>query len=181
MATPTLLDNTYHVIVQRMVQTGVAPHYTDIAAELNLPVEDARKALHELMSIGIPGIWLAADTDYIGSFAPFSNLSTQYRLSVDGEQKWFGQWGFESLAVSWLFPGKVVRIDAPCLDCGEPVSVEMKDGKILKAEPEGIAGYVALPSAKWLERIAYMPEALWTSSGRKSISAVGNSSVRRRG
>ena len=56
MATPTLLDNTYHVIIQRMVQTGVAPHYTDIAAELNLPVEHARKALHELMSIGIPGI-----------------------------------------------------------------------------------------------------------------------------
>jgi hypothetical protein len=44
-----------------------------------------------LISVGIPGIWLFPDTDYIGSFAPFSNLPTQYRITVDGEQKWFGQ------------------------------------------------------------------------------------------
>ena len=74
-----------------MRETGRAPHYTEIAAELGIPVEDARKALHDLMSVGIPGIWLFPDTDYIGSFAPFSNLPTQYRITVDGEQKWFGQ------------------------------------------------------------------------------------------
>ena len=56
-----------------------------------VPVEDGRKALHDLISVGIPGIWLFPDTDYIGSFAPFSNLPTQYRITVDGEQKWFGQ------------------------------------------------------------------------------------------
>ena len=28
---------------------------------------------------------------YIVSFAPFHNLPTQYRITVDGEQKWFAQ------------------------------------------------------------------------------------------
>ena len=35
--------------------------------------------------------WLHPDTDYIVSFAPFHNLPTQYRISVDGQQKWFAQ------------------------------------------------------------------------------------------
>ena len=91
MSSPSLLDKTYNAIMKRMRETGRAPHYTEIAAELGIPVEDARKALHDLMSVGIPGIWLFPDTDYIGSFAPFSNLPTQYRITVDGEQKWFGQ------------------------------------------------------------------------------------------
>ena len=37
------------------------------------------------------GCWISHETDYIHSFAPFSNLPTQYKVSVDGEQKWYGQ------------------------------------------------------------------------------------------
>jgi len=48
---------------------------------------------------------------------------------------------FQSLAVSWLFPGKKVRIDSPCLDCGEPITIEMRDGIIEKADPEGLIGH----------------------------------------
>ena len=91
MSTSNVLDKTYHIIIQRMIETGQAPHYTEIAAQLEIPVEDGRKALHDLMSVGIPGIWLFPDTDYISSFAPFSNLPTQYRITVDGKQKWYGQ------------------------------------------------------------------------------------------
>lgn len=58
------------------------------------------------------------------------------------------------LAVCWLFPGKTVQIDFPCLDCGLPIHVEMKDGDLLVAEPEEIAGYVAVPFWKWYEDIA---------------------------
>ena len=91
MALATQLDRTHQYILETLVARGHAPHYTEIAAELGVPVEDGRKALHDLVSLGIPGIWLFPDTDYIGSFAPFSNLPTQYRITIDGEQKWFGQ------------------------------------------------------------------------------------------
>ena len=91
MSSPNLLDKVYHTILTRMVHSGQAPHYTEVAGELKVPVEEARKALHDLASAGIPGIWLFPDTDYISSFAPFSNLPTQYRITVDGEHKWFGQ------------------------------------------------------------------------------------------
>jgi hypothetical protein len=91
MNSPSLLDKVYHAVLTRMVKSGQAPHFTEVAGELNISVEEARKALHDLVSLGIPGIWLFPDTDYISSFAPFSNLPTQYRITVDGEQKWFGQ------------------------------------------------------------------------------------------
>ena len=90
MSSPGLLDKTYNAIMRRMRETGQAPHYTELAAALEVPVEDARKALHDLMS-AVPAVWLFPDTDYISSFTPFSNLPTQYRITVDGEQKWFGQ------------------------------------------------------------------------------------------
>ena len=90
MSEPTQSDQVFQIIMQRMVDTGQAPHYTEIAAEMQVPVEEARRALHDLFSPRYPG-WLYPNTDYICSFPPFNNLPTQYRITVDGEQKWFAQ------------------------------------------------------------------------------------------
>jgi len=59
------------------------------------------------------------------------------------------------LAVSWLFPGKTVHIDFPCLDCGLPIHIEMLDGTILKTEPKDLMGYVLVPYARWGEQWSY--------------------------
>jgi hypothetical protein len=90
MSDPGPLDNIFQIIMKQMMESGQAPHYTEIASELDVPIEEGRKALHELFSPGFPG-WLFPNTDYIGSFPPFSNLPTQYRITIDGQQKWFGQ------------------------------------------------------------------------------------------
>ncbi|HIB13284.1 MAG TPA: hypothetical protein EYM32_05195 [Dehalococcoidia bacterium] len=45
------------------------------------------------------------------------------------------------MAVCWLFPGETIRVDCPCLDCGEAISVEMRDGEVLSASPDTIVGY----------------------------------------
>ncbi|MCH8224490.1 MAG: hypothetical protein IIC97_01340 [Chloroflexi bacterium] len=45
------------------------------------------------------------------------------------------------MAVRWLFPGKTVRVDALCLDCGEPLSVEMRDEEVLSVQPDTMVGY----------------------------------------
>ncbi len=84
------LETTFHIIMTRMVKSGQAPHYTEIAAELGVPVEEGRKALLELFAAGVPG-WLFPNTDLIASFAPFNNLPNQYRMTIDGQQRWFGQ------------------------------------------------------------------------------------------
>jgi hypothetical protein len=90
MSEPGQLDRIFQIIMKYMMETGQAPHFTEIASELDVPVEEGRQVLHKLFSPGFPG-WLFPNTDYICSFAPFNNLPTQYRISIDGQQKWFGQ------------------------------------------------------------------------------------------
>lgn len=43
----------------------------------------------------------------------------------------------------------------PCLDCGTPIRVEMKDGVVQKAEPEGLMGYVSVPFRDWFNDLPY--------------------------
>jgi hypothetical protein len=89
------------------------------------------------------------------SFAPFNNLPTQYRITVEGQQKWFAQWGLEALAVCWAFPGKPVQIDAPCLDCGESIQVVVRDGIVQNETPIGICGYTDIPRRQWEQNWPY--------------------------
>ena len=84
------LDRTFHFILKRFVETGHAPFYTELATELGISPEEGRKALHALFSEMIPG-WLYPKTDLITSFAPFNNLPTHYRITIEEEKKWFGQ------------------------------------------------------------------------------------------
>lgn len=85
------LNKTFHIIIERMIATGQAPNYTEISTELGISPSEAQKVLRELFSTrGFPG-WFFPKTDNIESFAPFSNSPNNYRLTIDGEQKWFGQ------------------------------------------------------------------------------------------
>jgi len=45
--------------------------------------------------------------------------------------------------VRWLFPGSTVRVEAPCLDCGEPMVVETRDDELLLVEPDTLVGYTS--------------------------------------
>ena len=90
MSEPKQLDRVFSFIMKRMMETGQAPFYTEIAAELGVSVEEARKVLHGVFAAGVPG-WVFPNTNYIVSFAPFNNLPTQYRITIQGQQKWFGQ------------------------------------------------------------------------------------------
>jgi hypothetical protein len=90
MADKQQLDRTYHYIMKIFIDRGNAPNYTEIAKEFRVKPEEGKKFLHDLMNTGL-AMWLYPGTDLIASFAPFNNQPTQYRLTVDGQQKWFAQ------------------------------------------------------------------------------------------
>ncbi len=85
------LAKVYHTALVGIVRDGRAPHYTELGSELGLSPNEARHALHDVSETGVPGVWLQPGTDYVATFAPFSNIPTQYLISVEGEQKWYGQ------------------------------------------------------------------------------------------
>ena len=136
-----LLDRGYATTMRHMVETATAPHFTDLAVALAIPIEQARQLAHELVAI-TPG-WMAPDTDLFASFPPFNLQPTQYRVTVDGFGGWYAQCGLEATAIRWLFPGQTVRIEAPCLCCGEAMVVEMHDEEITTTEPAEIVGYTS--------------------------------------
>ena len=141
MADPRLMDQAFHRLMNSIVESGRALHYAELARALGIAVEDGRQLLRGVME-AYPIGWLHPETDYIASFPPLNNLPTQYRVTVRGEQKWFAQCGFEATSVTWLFPGTPVRVEAPCLDCGEPMTLEMQDGRFLRIDPPGLVGHL---------------------------------------
>ena len=141
LADPRLTDQMFHGIMRGLVDSGRAPHYAELARAMGLAVEDGRRLLLDVMQ-AYPIGWLHPETDYIASFPPLNNLPTQYRVTVRGQQQWFAQCGFEATSVTWLFPGATVRVEAPCLDCGDTVVVEMRNGRLLTVDPPGVVGHL---------------------------------------
>jgi hypothetical protein len=140
-AVDAAVQEAYSAIQKSFIEEGRAPHYTELAGLLAVDVEEARRLQREALTAGV-GAWPLSDTDYVESFAPFYNGPTNVRVSVDGEQKWNAQCGLESLAVRWVFPGKEVRLDALCLDCGEPIVMRFLDEEILEVTPESTVGFM---------------------------------------
>ena len=141
MADPRLMDQAFQRLMRSLVESGRALHYAELSTEMGCFVEEGRQLLLAVMQ-AYPIGWLHPDTDYIASFPPLNNLPTQYRVTVRGEQRWFAQCGFEATSVTWLFPGMSVRVEAPCLDCGERMVVEMRDGRLVTVDPPGIVGHL---------------------------------------
>jgi hypothetical protein len=153
MADVDVLQRLHERVLHTFIDTGHAPTYLDVARTEGMAPEAARQAVRELIPV-VPGCWQHPGTDHIVSYPPFNNLPTWHRVTVEGEQKWTAQCGFEALAVTYVFPGKEVTIDSVCRDCGEPVQVRMRDGDVVSLDPPEAVAHSNLPLAKWFDDFA---------------------------
>ena len=90
MEETTLVQRAYTAVVDHFIKTGRAPHYTKLAATLGLSPEEARQVQHKAAESSL-ACWFVKDTDYVESWAPFSNVPTHYFVTIKEEQKWYGQ------------------------------------------------------------------------------------------
>jgi hypothetical protein len=72
-----LLDRGYATVMDQIVATGRAPHFTDLARQLDIDLPAAKELVHELVAM-TPG-WVHPGTDHIASFPPFNIQPTQHR------------------------------------------------------------------------------------------------------
>lgn len=154
MAEPSRLDRAYHFVLTTFRERGDPPHFTELAKHFGESPEQGKALLQEIVGTGIP-CWLYPGTDYIAAWAPFNAQPTQYRLFVEGQPRGYAQCGFEALAVCWLFPDQTITIRAPCLDCGEPMLVEVRNGKLLRMSDPAMMSYVDIPFRQWRPNLAY--------------------------
>ena len=89
MADTQTLDKAYRFIISRLVETGQAPHYSELATDLGCSTEDGRQIVHDLAAVAPAPIRMNPDSDWIATVGPFSLIPTQYRIAVEGQQKWF--------------------------------------------------------------------------------------------
>ena len=85
-----MVQRAYTSILEHFVQTGRAPHYTELGHMLGVGPEEAKDLQRKAAEAG-QGCYLLDDTGYIESFAPFYNLANHHRVTVEGEQKWYAQ------------------------------------------------------------------------------------------
>ena len=85
-----LVQRAYTAVLSHFIKTGRAPHYTELAATLGVKPEEARQVQRKAADSAI-ACWFVTDTDYVESWAPFSNVPTHYLVTIEGDQKWYGQ------------------------------------------------------------------------------------------
>ncbi len=85
-----LVQRAYTAVLDHFVRTGRAPHYTELAPVLGLQPEEARQIQHKAAASAL-ACWFVKDTDYVESWAPFSNVPTHYLVTIGGDQRWYGQ------------------------------------------------------------------------------------------
>jgi len=82
----------HKTVLNHFMETGRAPHYTEVAEKLEITPEKARQIIRQTTQESpFSFAWMTPDTDYIASWAPFSSLPNHHLISVDGVQKWYGQ------------------------------------------------------------------------------------------
>jgi hypothetical protein len=86
----TIAQKAYTAVLDHFIKTGRAPHYTELAATLGLRPHEALQVQRKAAASAVAN-WFAKDTDYVESWAPFSNTPTHYLVTVTGNQKWYGQ------------------------------------------------------------------------------------------
>ena len=86
------IQKAYTTVLNYFIKHGRAPHYVELSKLLDTDIDETRLLIRDTAAAApIASCWLSHDTDYIESWAPFSNVPTHNRISVDGEQKWYGQ------------------------------------------------------------------------------------------
>ncbi len=90
MEDSALVQRAYTAVIEHFIRTGRAPHFTELAATLGVQPEAARQLQHKAAETSL-ACWFVTDTDYVESWAPFSNVPTHYLITIKGEQKWYGQ------------------------------------------------------------------------------------------
>jgi hypothetical protein len=140
-------------ILDTFVASGRAPNVGQISAALGIPRDAVLDAFRDISIIDT--FWVEKGTENVRILSPFSDLTTPYKVTIDGQQRWHAVCGIEALGLWVFFPGKEVSVDSYCRDCAEPIQLRMRDGALLSQIPEGIVAHLGIPVAHWFDDLPF--------------------------
>ncbi len=104
----------------------------DIKLKEVFPGLDIKKTLDEL---ALKNACAFDEEGFINCLYPVSALPTNHRVKLDGGRSFFSMCAVDSMGTAFTFR-EDVTVDSVCSECGTPINVKIKDGKILDLDPK---------------------------------------------
>lgn len=140
-------DVRIHVF-REAATTARVPQAPDISRALGRSEADVRAALHELAIAKV--LILAPNDGNIWAANPFCAVPSGFRVVADGKHYW-GICIWDALGIVAAL-GTDAVITAPCGDCGAGMTLEVRNGQLVRSE--GVVHF-AIPAHHWWDNIGF--------------------------
>jgi hypothetical protein len=127
---------------------GHAPTADSVASALGTTRDEVRAAWRRLEDEH--ALVLEPRTPEIRMANPLSAVPSAYRVNAAGRW-WYANCAWDAFGVCAALQVDG-RIEASCPDCGEPISVEVHDGR---SDTESLLFHCLVPAAQWWDDIVF--------------------------
>ena len=130
------------------VELGRAPTAEEVAQAAGLSsaeVDAAWADLHREHELVLDPI-----TNGIRMAIPFSAVPTAYRVQAAGRW-WYGNCAWDAIGICAALHVDG-RIESTCPDCGESISIEVRDQHV---DDESLLFHSLVPAARWFEDVVF--------------------------
>jgi hypothetical protein len=135
-------------VYRETVRSGRPPRALDVANALGGEAGEALAAFRRLRERKL--LALAPESGEITMAPPFSAAPTSFHV-ITNAQSYFANCVWDALGIPAALH-QDAKIDASCACCGEPMNLEVREGRPVFAH--GVAHF-AVPAVHWWDDIAY--------------------------
>ncbi len=130
-------------------ETGRVPQPPQIAGALGRSEPEVRAALQTLAAGKV--LILAPNDGNIWAANPFCAVPSGFRVTAAGKRYW-GICIWDALGIAAALDAAEAVVTAPCGDCGAGMSLEVRRGRLVRAE--GVVHF-AVPAHHWWDNIGF--------------------------
>ena len=135
-------------VFQRAVATTRVPQPPEIAEALGWPVAVVQAALHHLAKNRV--LTLAPNNGQIWAANPFCAVPSAFQVDV-GDKRYRAICIWDALGIAAVL-GADARIQTWCGDCGDPLTLEVQQSRLVRQE--GVIHF-AVPARHWWDNIGF--------------------------
>ena len=137
-------------VFRQAAETARAPKPEEIAVALGRPQPEVEEALRRLAASRL--LVLAPGTTNVWIAPPFCAVPTDFRVRTEGRTYW-GICIWDALGIPAALHADAT-ITARCGDCGEELDLDVRDGRLVHGDGDGIVHF-AVPAIEWWDNIAF--------------------------
>jgi hypothetical protein len=139
-----LRNDTYRLFAE----LGRAPTAEEVAELIRASADDVRagwRRLHDQHAIV-----LDPATDTLVMANPFSAVPTAFRVHA-ADRWWYANCAWDAFGICAAL-GADGRIETTCRDCGDPIEIDVRDGR---PDDETLVFHCLVPAAHWWDDIGH--------------------------